>query len=789
MLQLKNVGLDYISGKNTAHALRRINLTLPERGLVLFTGGALAGKTALLRVLAMIDLPSRGEVAVDGENTARWSEERLSCWRRRVGNADASLLLPDRTLAENAAMSARLAGWQESDCRSKAAGALSLFDLSELGGRYPGELSGQEKKLAALCCALAREPELLLIDEPGDGLDVDVKGNVLAVLRRAAADRLVAVFSRDETLFDGEEDMRLTLREGEITETRGELTPSGEVTPPPAGLSLPRRIAAALGNLCRPGGRAASRLGGVFLAMLGACLAFSALYGTEKHIDTIQAETLAAYPILLTPGSVSTGDLESLAQYVEREMDIHQASLQRSWAISPRIYSLNAAGDVRLVSPDVQSGTGLWTEMPDGEALQHSRYQLVSGRWPSRYDEAAVLLDSQGGMDRACLQALGLTSQDAAEGLSFTDLLRMSFRVVPPTGEYVKNVDGTWGHIGEDKAVLAATVKGSLPLKIVGVLRPARNSGYTQVGGALYMGDLTRWVINAVQDSAIVKEQLSNPAVDVLTGRGFDPTAHETEPDAQRQALHDYITSLRSLAQVALAEKVTGRAVLETAAQDTLLQALDAMSDKEVGEFYQQEIESIVSPFSLEANLRAFGVMDAEYLTGVRIYAGSFAYRGELEALLANYPQRVTYGDTASGIISAGAALSETMGKMIPALRILAGALCALGVILSSALPLRGRRRETALLRAAGLSGKRAASILRWESFFLGLLGSAAGTLLGLVLLRFTGSELFGGVTWELPWLHAGILGGAGVLLSLLAGAMAAGDVSRRSPGEALRDA
>ena len=70
MLQLKNVGLDYISGKNIAHALRRINLTLPERGLVLFTGGALAGKTALLRVLAMIDLPSRGEVAVDGENTA-----------------------------------------------------------------------------------------------------------------------------------------------------------------------------------------------------------------------------------------------------------------------------------------------------------------------------------------------------------------------------------------------------------------------------------------------------------------------------------------------------------------------------------------------------------------------------------------------------------------------------------------------------------------------------------------------------------------------------------------------
>ena len=229
MLQLKNVGLDYVSGKTTVHALRRINLTLPSAGLVLITGGPGAGKSALLRLLAGMDLPSRGEILVDGENTARWSEERRSSWRRRVGIADEALLLPDRTVGENAVLSARLGGWQESDCRAKASSAISLFALEEIRGRLPGELSRQERAVAALCSAMAREPELLLVDEPGDGVDPSARGGILSVLRRAAASRLVVVFSRDEKLFDGGEDMTLVLADGEISAPVSDTTPGSRI--------------------------------------------------------------------------------------------------------------------------------------------------------------------------------------------------------------------------------------------------------------------------------------------------------------------------------------------------------------------------------------------------------------------------------------------------------------------------------------------------------------------------------------------------------------------------------
>ena len=160
MLQLKNVGLDYPAGGSTAHALRRINLTLSGPGLMLIHGPSGSGKSALLRLIAGQEEPSRGEIAVDGENTARWNEARRSSWRRRVGEASEALLLSDRTAAENAVLSARMAGWKGSDARAQAADALAALGLTERAEALPGEMTALERKLTALACALARDPAL-----------------------------------------------------------------------------------------------------------------------------------------------------------------------------------------------------------------------------------------------------------------------------------------------------------------------------------------------------------------------------------------------------------------------------------------------------------------------------------------------------------------------------------------------------------------------------------------------------------------------------------------------------
>ena len=212
MIQLKNAALESSAGKKSVHALRCLNVTLPETGLVVLTGVSGSGKTALLHLLALRETPSRGEILIGGENTARWSEARRSAWLRECAAADEALLFADLTLSENAERAAVLAGFSGRDARENAREALALLGLEGAAGVYPDRLSGEQRRLGALACALARKGRVLLLDEPADGLSAESAETVLSLLGEAAADQLVIVAARNAEPF-GEDARVLTLED------------------------------------------------------------------------------------------------------------------------------------------------------------------------------------------------------------------------------------------------------------------------------------------------------------------------------------------------------------------------------------------------------------------------------------------------------------------------------------------------------------------------------------------------------------------------------------------------
>jgi molybdate transport system permease protein len=146
-----------------------------------------AGKTMLLRCVAGLERPGRGRVALNGR--VLFDSERkiaIPARERHVGMLfQHYALFPHRTVAENIAFG--LAGLPRDEQSSRAAALMQRVHISDLGQRYPRELSGGEQQRAALARALATEPEALLLDEPLSALDTHLRSQMEMQLQETFA--------------------------------------------------------------------------------------------------------------------------------------------------------------------------------------------------------------------------------------------------------------------------------------------------------------------------------------------------------------------------------------------------------------------------------------------------------------------------------------------------------------------------------------------------------------------------------------------------------------------------
>jgi len=190
ILQTAGLRKQYQMGEVMVDALRGVDFVVRQGEFVAVMGPSGAGKSTLLHLMGGLDIPSDGDIVLDGKRLAHLSDDEITIVRRRqVGFIFQFFnLLPTLTAAENVALPLLIDGKRMDDYMTRVDELLDLVGLGDRTNHKPDQLSGGEQQRVAIARAFINDPKIVLADEPTGNLDSKSGTNVLELLRRTCKD-------------------------------------------------------------------------------------------------------------------------------------------------------------------------------------------------------------------------------------------------------------------------------------------------------------------------------------------------------------------------------------------------------------------------------------------------------------------------------------------------------------------------------------------------------------------------------------------------------------------------
>ena len=216
MIEFRKVSKTFTD--NNTHAVRELSMTIEDGEFVFIVGASGAGKSTVLKLIMREQLPTKGDVVIDGQYINRLKRSKVPYLRRKVGMVYQDFRLIDKmTVFENVAFALRVTGKSDAEIQRRVPEILKAVGLEDKAKFRPSQLSGGEQQRVGLARALVNQPKILIADEPTANIDGELSLEMMKLLKKFNADgTTVIVVTHNKQLVEHTGGRIIELEKGKI---------------------------------------------------------------------------------------------------------------------------------------------------------------------------------------------------------------------------------------------------------------------------------------------------------------------------------------------------------------------------------------------------------------------------------------------------------------------------------------------------------------------------------------------------------------------------------------------
>ena len=517
----------------------------------------------------------------------------------------------------------------------------------------------------------------------------------------------------------------------------------------------------------------------------------------ETVSTKLQTNNLEEFKKYLESGDTNIKDYINAIQYeYNLNLNIYKQNEDKTYQqVNPsKVFDELGFGEMmesRQSTSSMMSGsmtmtqTDVWNEMLDNQNLLQSQYDVLAGKWPTKYNEVVLIVDENNEISDYTLYSLGIkdikelnesmekiknkekVEAGESESYSYDDLLNYKFKILLNT-DYYKESGNAWQDMSNDDEYMKNVVDNAEEITIVGIIKPNEENVSSSGAGMIgYTKELKEYVINKINETEIVKEQKENPNINVFTGIEF--------PKNQNSSF-DY-------------SQLT----------DEQRMYMATLSEAELAELMKNYAENSTATY--DSNLSTLGVVDLNKPSTINIYPKDFESKDMITTRISEYNDKQTNDGKEENVITYTDIVGVMMSSVSTIINVISYVLIAfvgISLVVSSIMigiityiSVLERTKEIGILRSIGASKKDVSRVFNAETLIIGLVAGLIGIVVTLLLnipINMIIKSIVGiSNISKLPTAGAIILVVISVGLTMIAGLIPARFAAKRDPVEALR--